>query len=352
MSPVPPPSFDLPCLTADLPGVGGRIKVDPGDFRVDEIPAYLPCGSGEHLFLHLEKTGLTTDQMTRELARTWRLKPFEIGVAALKDRHAITTQWISVPARCANELELLAHPQMRLLAADKHTNKLRTGHLRGNRFEIMVRDVTAEQLPIAQAVAARLLASGVPNYYGEQRFGHDGETWSLGYDLLQGTRTPRDIAPGQRRFLLRLALSAVQSHLFNQVLAGRLLRDQLQRVWEGDVLQVVASGGIFHCTETAVDQARMEQREIVPTGPMFGPQMKAPAGAVADFEAEILAQSGLVAADFERYPELTAGTRRALLLWLDELDVSHETDGLRLRMTLPPGAYATVVLREFMKLAE
>jgi len=339
----------LPFLTSELPGVGGRIKVQPEDFRVEEIPAYLPSGSGEHLFLLLEKIGLTTEQMTRELGRRWQLKPVEIGVAALKDRQAVTTQWISVPARCQTLVESWEHPQVRILSAERHGNKLRTGHLRGNRFLILIRDVNDEALPRAQAIIARLNENGVPNYYGEQRFGHDQETLHLGRDLLLGTRTPRDVAPSQRRFLVRLALSAVQSHLYNQVTARRLLRDGLQRVWEGDVLQVVASGGLFAGSDVMVEQTRFQAREIVPTGPMFGPRMKAPTGIVEEFEREILAQSGLTDEHFARFPDLTAGTRRPLLIWPEELSVEPTEQGLLLKLSLPPGAYATVVLREVMK---
>lgn len=339
----------LPFLTGDLPGVGGELKQEPGDFEVEEIPAYAPSGSGEHLFLWIEKTGITTEQLTRQIVQTLRVANRDIGVAALKDRHAVTRQFVSIPAKFADRVPLLDSPQVRVLSAVQHGNKLRTGHLRGNRFSILLRNVVPHALEMALPIASRLQQLGVPNYFGDQRFGSDGETAQLGFDLLKGEKVPDDIHPARRRFLLKLALSAAQSVLFNQALAARLLGGSLHQVLLGDVLQVAASGGVFVSEDVTVDQPRFDAREVLPTGPMFGPKMKLAAGAVAEQEAQILQNAGLTMEHFNLYKELTSGTRRPYLILAGDLEVSQESEGLRFRFTLPSGSYATILLREFQK---
>lgn len=339
----------LPYLTDTCPGIGGVLKQQPGDFEVEEVPAYQPCGSGEHLFLWIEKTGITTEQLTKHLVRTLRVAQRDIGVAALKDRHAVARQFVSVPAKCAANLAAAESAEVRVLSATLHQNKLRTGHLRANRFSILVRDVGPDALTLAEQVAARIGQSGVPNYFGEQRFGAAGETSELGFALLRGEQTPEDIHPSKRRFLVKLALSAAQSVLFNDLLAERVRTAELQRVLSGDVLQVVASGGVFVCEDAAVDQARFDSREIVTTGPMFGPKMKEPAGEVAEREAQLLTRHQLTADQFKLYPDLTSGTRRPYVVYPESLSVTSEADGLRFQFSLPSGCYATVLLREFQK---
>jgi tRNA pseudouridine13 synthase len=202
---------------------------------------------------------------------------------------------------------------------------------------------------MAQAVAARVATLGFPNYFGEQRFGVEGETAALGLDLLTGRKSPRDIAGSRRKFLLRLGLSAVQSALFNQALAERLTGGLLHRVLPGDVMQVTASGGKFLVDDAAVEQRRFEARETVITGPMFGPKMHQPAGEPAERERRLLERFGLTAECFRQFKSLTPGTRRPYLVWPQEFAVEQEAEGIRFHFTLPSGSYATVLLREFMK---
>ena len=341
----------LPYFTTNLPGIGGELKQEPGDFEVEEIPAYLPSGAGEHLFLWIEKTGITTEQLTRQLVQTLRVANRDIGVAALKDRQSVARQFVSVPAKFADRVALLESPQVRVLSATLHQNKLRTGHLKGNRFSILLRNVPENALELALPIAARLQESGVPNYFGDQRFGHDGDTARLGFELLKGEAVPEDIHPSKRRFLLRLALSAAQSVLFNQALSARLTAGQLHLVVQGDVLQVVASGGVFVSEDVTADQPRFAAREVVPTGPMFGPKMKLAAGSVGEQEAQLLVGSGLTMEHFKQYQELTSGTRRPYLIFPADIIVQSEPDGLRFQFSLPSGSYATVLLREFSKSA-
>ncbi len=210
----------IPFLTDQLPGIGGKIKAVPEDFLVEEIPVYEPCGEGEHLFLWVQKQGLSAEQLIDWIARQLAVSRREIGTAGMKDRQALTRQYVSVPARCADRIESLESDQVTILDARRHRNKLKTGHLRGNRFEILVRDPVPGAEAKAHAILASITRDGFPNYYGEQRFGSGRKTLALGWDLLRGDKPPREIRPARRRFLLRLALSAVQSELFNRVLGG------------------------------------------------------------------------------------------------------------------------------------
>ncbi len=339
----------LPWISNNLPGIGGLCKVHAEDFTVDEIAAYPPEGAGDFLFLRVEKRDISAEQLVSHLARCLKIAHQDVGTAGMKDRQAVTRQTVSVPIRCLPLVESFRHEQIRILEINRHRHKLRTGHLRGNRFSVLVRNVPPEALGRAQAIAAALSRSGVPNFFGDQRFGRDAETLKLGLELLHGTKKPADIPRARRKFLLRLALSAVQSALFNRALIERMRDDLVQRVVVGDVMQVVASGGPFVVEDAAREQPRFEAREIVMAGPIFGPKMKQPSGEIAAREERLLAESGISIEAFERFSKLTPGTRRPYLIWPDDLQISAEPEGIRLEFTLASGCYATVVLREFQK---
>ena len=339
----------LPLLTDDLPGIGGRIKQFPLDFEVEEIPAYQPSGQGEHLFLWIEKRDTAAEQLTRHLSRVLGISTRDIGVAGLKDRQAVTRQFVSVPASCEDELSAVETGDIRLLESARHENKLRTGHLQGNRFSLLVRETAGDAYQRAQLIGERISRRGFPNFYGSQRFGVENETLRMGADLLTGKRTPGDFSRSRSRFLLRLALSAVQSDLFNRALAERMSDGLLHRVLAGDVMQVVASGGKFLVEDTRTEQRRFDERQIVTTGPMFGIKMRRPVGDVLQREIRLLEQSGFGLSDFRRFKRLVPGTRRPYLIWPAEFSISEETEGIRFRFVLPRGAYATVLLREFLK---
>jgi tRNA pseudouridine13 synthase len=339
----------LPCITVNLPGIGGLSKDRAEDFVVEEISAYAPEETGEFLFLRVEKTGLSAEQLVSHLARCLNIAHQDVGTAGMKDRQAITRQMVSVPLRCQALVDTFAHEQIRILEVHRHRHKLRTGHLKGNRFSLLIRNTEAEALDKAQAIGAELARKGVPNFFGDQRFGRDAETLKLGLELLQGTKSPGAIPRARRKFLLRLALSAVQSALFNRSLAERMRQGILHQVLEGDVMQVIASGGPFVVEDPGREQLRFDAREIVISGPIFGPKMKLPAGAIAVREDRLLEESGIPRTAFDRYSNLTPGTRRPYLVWLDDLLIAEEPDGIRLEFMLPSGCYATVVLREFQK---
>ncbi len=357
-----PPVVNLPLITADLPGISGMLKSQPEDFIVEEIPTYLPCGEGEHLFLWIEKRSVPADQLVRHLAKVLRIKPRDLGTAGIKDTHAVTRQFVSVPRQVEERLSAIDNDRIRLLNATPHRNKLKTGHLRGNRFSILLRDARSNAetgdvvLSQAQAIAERLRQTGVPNYYGSQRFGNRNSTLRLGLKLLTEVELPsdgpRETAKSNHRFLHRLALSAGQSWLFNQVLAERLNEGLLHQLLLGDVMQVCGSGGLFDVRDLAIEQPRFNAYETVLTGPMFGPKMKPTLHEPAIREQRVLDAAGITMDAFRRFGDLTSGTRRPLLIWLKDLQVTSSTDGLQFEFSLPSGAYATVVLREFMKIGD
>lgn len=332
-----------------------RIKTTPEDFVVDEIPAYDPCGEGDHLYVRFRKHGRTTSEVVQAIARALDIAPRDIGVAGLKDKIGVTTQTVSIPRRPELESRVLSLeiPGLTILEARWHKNKLKTGHLRGNRFSIIIRDVGDEQTIAAALQKFEAIGrEGVPNAFGAQRFGIDQQNVARAKAWLSGKdRPPRD--PKARRF----SFSSWQSHLFNQVLDRRYAQGTWASVVEGDLLMKHASGGMFLCTDVATDELRARAGDVSATGPMIGDKMRWPEGAARALEDEIvgaaLEELG-VAGDSEflaRWASLGEGTRRPLRQWVTELSAERlegnspqAAGALRVRFVLPSGAYATTVI--------
>jgi tRNA pseudouridine13 synthase len=341
---MPVDPLNPPPLTPDLPGVGGRIKVQSDDFRVEEIPSYEPCGSGEHLYLWVEKRDVGPEFFARTIAQRLGVPVGTVGTAGLKDRHAVTRQWVSVPQEAEPRLAKLDGGGITLLNHSRHTNKLKPGHLKGNRFDILVRDADRSKADAATAVLERIRSHGLPNYYGPQRFGRDGGNIDLGFRCLAGTQ-PKRLRP----FVYKFALSAVQSLLFNDYLGRRLADGLFRTVLSGDVMAKWPAGGLFVAEDVPTEQRRFDARETVPAGPMFGRHTFAAAGPAAEREAAVLADHELTPNSFDGFGKLMGGTRRHNLIYLDDLTATWEDAGLRLVFTLPSGCYATVLLSEVMK---
>jgi tRNA pseudouridine13 synthase len=333
-----------PLLTADIPGLGGRIKVEPEDFEVEEIPAYAPSGHGDFLYLWVEKRDMGAEYFIRQVARRLDIPPGEVGSAGLKDRRAVTRQMISVPITVESRLSQLEGDGIRVLNTQRHANKLRPGHLHGNRFRVLIRDAHADEAAL-HAVVERLRGHGLPNWYGPQRFGRDGETLQMGMALLRGETPAR---PVRSPFLRKLALSAAQSALFNVYLAQRQTDGLLRTVLAGDVMAKLPFGGLFVAEEVEREQARFEARETVTAGPIFGRKTFPTSHQAAERESATLGALGLTSASFAGFGKLLQGTRRHNLVYVD-LAAAWEPPGLRLAFTLPAGSYATVLLREITK---
>jgi tRNA pseudouridine13 synthase len=365
---------DLPYLTAALPGIGGVLRASPEDFVVDEEPAYLPSGAGDHVFVRIEKRGLSTPQAIERIARALGVAVRDIGVAGLKDRHAVTRQWLSLPPPVTPAaVTALALDDVVVLEHARHPHKLRTGHVRANRFVLRVRDVTADAEARARAIVDALaIPPGAPNWYGEQRFGRSGDNAERGLAIVRGERPPRD------RKLARLLVSALQSKLFNDWLVARMADGLYARVVAGDILHKRRAlieapsersedgahlarsgslvnkqgGGMFACEDPGSDEPRLRAGELCVTGPMFGDRMRTPppGSAAYDREQRILAAAGLSADTFASVRAIAEGTRRDATIQVGAPEVRTVEPGVvEVGFSLPGGAYATAVMRELMK---
>ena len=309
---------------------------------MEELPAYPPSGQGEHVFVHFEKTSVTTRQAVARIATALRVDVRSAGVAGQKDKHAVTTQWASFTGTTPEAAASLDLPSIRVLAAIRHTNKLRTGHLRGNRFELRLRGT--DRAEIVTEILTQLSRIGVPNYYGEQRFGVDERNYERALAFVTGRS-----APPRDHFQRKLLFSALQSALFNTWLAQRIQLGLFEQPILGDILRKEDSGGLF----TNVDQAdavrRMQAWEVSPTGPMYGSEMRMPEADALAHETAVLANAGLSLDALGRHAKLGEGTRRSARVRPHAWEVCAEQDSVHIAFELPKGAYATAVMREVTK---
>jgi len=339
------PAPALPFVTPDLPGSGGALRAAPEDFRVDEVPAYLPTGAGPHLYLRVEKRGRTTRDVLRALAIALGVPERDAGYAGLKDKDAVTTQWLSFPVAADPDPVALAGPGLTVLEASRHGNKLRPGHVRANRFAIVVRGGDPGR---ARAAAAALLERGLPNFFGPQRFGTQGRNAGIGRAILRGEGDPEARRAARDRFVRRLSISAYQAALFNRWLAARMADGLFAAALAGDVMKKLDTGGLFTCEDPAADGPRVARFEISPAGPMFGHALRPAAGEALAREERILAGDEMTLADFARGGGEAEGTRRAARLRV-EVAIEPLAGGYRTSFELPKGSYATVVMRELVK---
>ncbi|MGA7827630.1 MAG: tRNA pseudouridine(13) synthase TruD [Geobacteraceae bacterium] len=392
-------------LTAELPGIGGIIKETAEDFRVTEIPLYLPCGEGEHAYLEIEKRGLGTLEAIRRIARSLGISERDIGYAGLKDAKGITRQTLSIPRVETERLLALSLQGITVISANRHRNKLKPGHLSGNSFAIRVRNVESDAKAKARAILEILCKRGVPNYFGSQRYGGLGnshligkailhrdfkgaieaimgdptlirdEKWRLAVEAYHQGNLPGSLEhfPGHCRTerevlqrlikrpeaferaldavsprLRKLYLSAYQSSLFDRILEQRL--DTIDTVVEGDLAYIHHNGACFLVEDHAAERKRAQDFEISPTGPMFGCKMKMPEGKPRQAEENVLQAESLTLAEFNMPGgSRLEGERRPLRIPIQNLSTALDDDGLTLNFSLPRGVYATSVLREIMK---
>lgn len=345
----------LPYLSAHFPGIGGTLRATPEHFIVEEIPLYDPTGEGQHLYISLTKSGFTTKEIQGRIERLLKLDRNAVGFAGMKDKFARTTQTFSVPvppenvADQAEDEALVTRLQEELPVeihwAKRHQNKLKAGHLLGNKFRIAVTDLAVESTEAverATAIAQELQQRGVPNFFGAQRFGIDGGNVAKGWALLHQKRRERN--PWLRKFLL----SAYQSYLCNRYLANRMTSGIFDQLLLGDVAKKHETGGMFDVTDVAAEQPRYVAQEISFTAPLFGSKMwtaKENAGAL---EAAIQVQADVDAEDWRKVK--VNGSRRYGRILLPDLTITQNgADALEFHFSLPKGSFATVVLREFMK---
>lgn len=323
----------------------GRYKMSPEDFAVDEVPAYEPAGQGDHVWLWVEKRGLSTMDLLHRLAEALDRDERAFGIAGLKDAQAVSRQWVSIehvdPAACTG----LRGERFAVLDVRRHGNKLRMGHLRGNRFTITLRGTREGDLVKAEQNLADLVRRGVPNYFGEQRFGKRGANLQKGLDVLRGSA--RQFAARMPRRVFGLVLSAVQSEVFNRVVAARI--GALGELLPGDLAFRHDNGSVFGVVDAGKEQPRADALLVSPSGPMPGPQMLAPTGEPLRLEQAALAALDLPGDAFGRLPfGLCRGERRPLRVPVQDAVARAADGGLQLSFQLPRGAYATSVLRELL----
>jgi tRNA pseudouridine13 synthase len=323
------------------PGGSGVIRSCPEDFIVEEIAKVQPSGEGGHLWLWVQKRSANTDWVARELARAAGCAFRDVGFAGLKDRHAVTLQWFSVPVTgdaCGN-LDNAGIEGVQILASQRHTRKLKRGTLSGNRFRLKIRGLSCDRVQTEQRLQ-KIRSQGVPNYFGPQRFGRGGQNVQRGYDLLKRrTRLQRN-----KRSIY---LSALRSYLFNQVLAQRVRQGNWNSMLDGDLAMLEGTQSVFACDMPNPDiEDRCRRLDIHPTGPLPGV-----AGTQPDREAAELERSVL-----ENWSDLTnvlcaqrvQASRRSLRLHPAEFAWKFGDSELDLTFVLSAGSYATTVLREIL----
>ena len=341
IAPVEPP---MTC--ADLPALEGRLGDAPDDFCVDEIPAYSPSGSGTHRYFQIRKRLMTTQELLVHLARAAHVPISEIGSAGMKDKHAVTTQWVSLPERGLAPSEWELPDGIEILQESRHANKLRTGHLIGNRFTLRLVDLGAEDESRFSQLWQRLLG-GFYNGYGAQRFGHSGANleralrWLAGEFRLTGPKA---------RFYRKLYPSVIQADIFNRYLIKRI-ELSLTRPIDGEIVRLSGSGARFVVKDPEQEQPRWQSGDIVPMGPMVGSKIHPPAeGTALAVEQQAVVE---VCQDPDNTTRLLAeapGTYRDLLIFLGSPSFEWLNDqSLKLAFDLPAGAYATEVLRELTR---
>lgn len=403
-------------LTWRCPGVGGAIKQSIEDFVVTEVPLYRPADRGEHTYFEIEKSDLPTLEAVERIARVLGVPARDVGFAGLKDRRAITRQVLSIAGVPPERILALRLSQIRVLWARLHENKLRVGHLLGNRFRIRVRDclITERTRRDLAAIVSTIEREGLPNFYGPQRFGVRGDSFWIGYDLLvhdhhgaisrilgrpsakernphvllarhrfmkgdidgaleamprayrmernllsyfrQAGRNDRGAVKRLPQPVKKIYYSALQSYLFNRVLDRRLeiVGDRPGRLLEGDLAFLHRNGAVYTVRDLEREQPRARAFEVSPSGPLFGKQMPSPFGLERQIEDDVLDELGLRVSMFHQLlPGLQMkGARRPLRVRIRELRWEIDGDDLWFEFFLPKGSYATTFLRELMKADE
>ncbi len=401
-------SAALPCypgfVTPEIAGTGGTIRDHDADFCVEELPLYRPTGEGQHTLFLIEKEGIDTRRAVRDISRVLHTSPRNVGTAGLKDAHAITRQWLSVEGVAPERLFSLDLPHIKVLEAARHRNRLKIGHLKGNRFSIRIRNVEPAALQTAEQVMQILAAKGVQNGFGPQRFGLRGKSHLLGSASIRqdwdafyhhflgapseddepaekqarsafdagdietalttwpyrggeetqalqawahGTK-PQAIYANLPLSLRRLFAAAYQAHLFNLLLAQRL--DEMGTLLDGDLAIKHENGAFFLVEDAAAEQPRADALEISPSAPLYGFKVRLAHGVPGDHEHELMRREGLDE-DIWRvgHGVRMPGERRPLRVPLMEEPRVFWDEGIMVQFALPPGAYATNIVREITK---
>jgi len=401
-----------PYLT-DSAAISGKIKLRAEDFFVEEVPLYEACGEGTHVYFEIEKVDITTADAAAAIAKALSKARSDVGFAGRKDAHAVSRQWMSAEHVEESRVAALELPRIKILRVSRHKNKLKTGHLKANKFRIKLRQtqMPADQAAkVAKEVLTELEKRGVPNYFGKQRFGtredshilggfiargkveefadqflgrpgegelpliaearrlYDGgdyeeaiKKWPWSFaDQRRALKAIIDGAGNKRRAynvvdknLKKLLISAFQSELFNRVLAERMEKCGIDTILTGDMAYKHENGAMFAVEDAASEQPRCANWEISPTGPLIGSAMRKLTGQAGEIENPILESAGLDERDMKQLDNFARGGRRVLRFRPVDWDVMSGRDDageyVEFAFTLDAGSYATTLLREVCK---
>ncbi len=334
------------------------------DFVVSEIPLYEFSGEGEHLILKIRKKDLTTWDMLKRLGDVTGVKMRDFGYAGLKDKDGMTVQNVSMPKKLEHTLENFEHPNIKILERTYHKNKLKTGHLKGNRFFIRLKKVNPTDAQKLKQVLKTMKSEGFPNYFGYQRFGRDGDNYDRGRRILEGKIKERN--KKMRNFFI----SAYQSHLFNLWLSKRVEISKLFasftekelfelfnfpkevikqvksqksffKILPGETMHHYPHGRVFACEDINAESERFHKRDITVAGLLPGYKTSVSTGLAGNFEKDFTKEC-------EPFIEKMNGTRRLAWIWAEDIESTYKEDEawFEFSFSLPKGSYATVFLEE------
>lgn len=315
-------------------------KHAPRDFVVDEIPLYAFTGEGEHLVLHVRKKSLSTWEMISKIANYLGINGREIGYAGLKDKHALTTQYISVHKRFETKIDAMSIEGVKVLNKVYHNNKIKTGHLKGNHFFIRLKKVNKVDAKKIKEALKIIKTEGMPNYFGFQRFGNDGDNYEKGAEIAAGRLKEKN------KKLEKLYLNAYQSHLFNGWLDQRMINARLVEkrfgpldLLEGDVCMHYPYGRAFVIEDREREYTRLQTHDTVIGGLIPGKRAMRAEGAAR-----------LVEAAFDK-PVPLSGERRFSWVYPESIESEYKAEEgwMELHFSLPKGSYATVLLEQIAK---
>lgn len=355
--------------------ISAHFSKNADDFVVRELPLYTPSSAGEHMMIHAQKKGLSTEEMLSAFSAFTGAKMRDIGYAGLKDKEGLTSQYITIPAKFCSTLGSFSHQNIKILSTELHNNKLRVGHLAGNAFFIRLKKVSKTDALKLQEACANTLKNGVPNYFGYQRFGKFGDNAKQGYELLESLKNGKKsrLNPKMSNFLI----SAFQSELFNRWLGLRVelshycesfsaselkeifaslgvsgggdffkaLKAQTQffKLFKGDALGHYPRGAVFTCEDLNAEIAAFKEKRKSPQGAIFGKKMLEAYGVAKSLENIIISPFGDVLSFMN-------GARRPAIIWANNLSYKYDEQNAHFSLSfeLIKGAYATNFLREIL----
>ena len=326
--------------------LSGIIRSTPEDFMVDELSRFAPSGQGEHVWLHIRKSGENTDWVAGQLAKIAGVMRRDVSFAGMKDRHAITTQWFSVqmPGRDAPNWQANLPESIQILDEKRHDRKLRRGALDGNRFAITIKEFKGTESEL-KSTLERIIKQGIPNYYGEQRFGHYSEAHGCGFNIHKAEQWFKGDFKVKGRQKRSIYLSAARSWIFNHVLSERVRNGSWNQALEGDIFMLDGSRSSFSEKPDAAIIKRLKEQDIHPTGVLWGRGKVLSEGVVAELENEVANQFKTLCEGLERNG--LKQERKALRLRVEDLDYTFNSpESITINFSLPAGAYATSLLSE------